>query len=324
MIVLFIVVLVSIVGTAMLSTTTYALKNVQDSKLEQQEFYRAEGALEIVMTQMENYKNDNESGPLAYLQEEPRTSVYNIGGKEIKVEITIEPKDISTIPSNILVTLKAQYSGAQSKVSRNLEFTIINSAVKLGRTVNKYNLWNIDEFTKTVGNDDKGDYDPNILGEISEEDYKDIVDSLDKLPVATPSGTIDGNYYIFPKGVTKVNSISLSGNKEKIKIPADSIVYVKELNLQGSGNSTQVIVDGALIVDKLIHTAKSELIINSGIIVKEAIAQSRNFKIEGNPQGISCDLLEAACTKINDSVTSSEYSSIIDSNSNTIKFSTER
>ena len=50
--ILFVVVFLSIVGTTLLNTTTYNLKTVVKNKSEQEEFYRAEGALEVVLTEM--------------------------------------------------------------------------------------------------------------------------------------------------------------------------------------------------------------------------------------------------------------------------------
>ena len=53
--ILFVVVFLSIVGTTLLNTTTYNLKTVVKNKSEQEEFYRAEGALEVVLTEMAHY-----------------------------------------------------------------------------------------------------------------------------------------------------------------------------------------------------------------------------------------------------------------------------
>ncbi|AYA78266.1 hypothetical protein DOE78_24265 [Bacillus sp. Y1] len=326
MIVLFIVVLVSIVGTAMLSTTTYGLQNVVKTKKEQEEFYRAEGAIEIVLSEMSNYKNAStgNSGPYAYLKEVTGTRSYNIGGKDVRVDILL-PSNFSTLtPSattkSVSVTLEARYKD-NSVLIRKVALNIDYSANPLTETKNAYNIYNYDAFLGA----NKGTYDRTKFGPITILNYDTIVSSL------ASGNTIDSidkhdlerdMDYTFPSGVTRIQTIRLSGKNTKIIIPNDAIVYVKEMDLKGSGQNTQIVVNGVLIVDELHHGGSSILQVNSGIIVRNAHADSNAFEITGEGKGISCSLLEVACQQINGTQTKDQYTSIIQPSS--LNFSTNR
>lgn len=326
MIVLFIVVLVSIVGTAMLSTTTYGLQNVVKTKKEQEEFYRAEGAIEIALSEMSNYKNSStgSSGPFAYLKEVPGTRSYSIGGKDVRVDVLL-PSNFSTLtPSattkSMNVTLEARYKNDSvlvRKVSVNIDYT----ANPLTETKNANNIYNYNSFLGA----NKGTYDRTKFGPITISNYDTIVSSL------ASGNTIDSidkhdvdryEEYIFPSGVTRIQTIRLSGKNKMIIIPSNSIVYVKEIDLKGSGENTQIVVNGALIVDELYHGGNSILEVNSGLIVRNAYADSNAFSITGATKGISCSLLPVACQQINGTQTKNQYTSTIQPAS--INFSTKR
>lgn len=326
MIVLFIVVLVSIVGTAMLSTTTYGLQNVVKTTKEQEEFYRAEGAIEIVLSEMSNYKNAStgSSGPFAYLKEVTGTRSYHIGGKDVRVDILL-PNNFSTLtPSasikSVNVTLEARYMDNSSLI-RKVALNIDYSANPLTETKNANNIYNYNAFLGT----NKGTYDRTKFGPITITNYDTIVSSL------ASGNTIDSidkhdldryEEYIFSSGVTRIETIRLSGKNKKIIIPNDAIVYVKEIDLKGSGQNTQIVVNGALIVDELHHGGSSILEVNSGIIVRNAHADSNAFEINGDAKGISCSLLPVACQQLNGTQTKNQYTSTIQPAS--LNFSTNR
>lgn len=337
MIVLFIVILVSIVGTTMLATTTYGLKAVEMTKQEQAEFYRAEGAIEIVMAEMEAYTNNDKRGPYAYLKEmtniNPR--IINIGGKSVKVEILAPENSNNVNPGtkeqSVTVTLKANYE-LDSNVTRIVKFNVNVTTEGLSHTRDVYNLANYQEFIDTTKNN-KNDrlYDESILGGIEIEDYTNIYNSLGTLK--PQNNTIDfiGNDdvknkdFIFSDGLTRVEDIVLEGKNHPIIIPENSVVYVNKIDLGGSGNSTQIVVNGALIVDELVHGGSSIITINSGMIVKKGIPSTSGFNINSeNPTGISCKLLETACTVIDGFNSSNNYTSSIDTDPTKIIFSTDR
>lgn len=326
MIVLFLVVLVSIVGTAMLSTTTYGLQNVVKTTKEQEEFYRAEGAIEIVLSEMANYKNAStgSSGPFAYLKDVGGTHSYNIGGQEVTVDIIL-PNNFSSLKpdettKNINVILEAGYKD-KSVLIRKVSLNIDYSANPLTETKNAYNLYNYHSFLGA----NKGTYDKTKFGPITILNYDTIVSSLASGNTINPIDKHDLDSeveYVFPSGVTRIETIRLSGKNTKIVIPNDAIVYVKEIDLKGSGQNTQIVVNGALIVDELFHGGSSILQVNSGLIVRNAYADSNAFVINGEAKGISCSLLPVACQQINGTQTKNQYTSIIQSSS--INFSTER
>lgn len=326
MIVLFLVVLVSIVGTAMLSTTTYGLQNVVKTTKEQEEFYRAEGAIEIVLSEMANYKNAStgSSGPFAYLKDVGGTHSYNIGGQEVTVDIIL-PNNFSSLKpdettKNINVILEAGYKD-NSVLIRKVSLNIDYSANPLTETKNAYNLYNYHSFLGA----DKGTYDKTKFGPITILNYDTIVSSLASGNTINPIDKHDLDSeveYVFPSGVTRIETIRLSGKNTKIVIPNDAIVYVKEIDLKGSGQNTQIVVNGALIVDELFHGGSSILQVNSGLIVRNAYADSNAFVINGEAKGISCSLLPVACQQINGTQTKDQYTSNIQSSS--INFSTER
>ena len=64
---IFLYIFLGIVGASLLNTTTYSTKTVVNNKEEQQEFYRAEGALEIMLNEMTNYKdNQGKAGTVLF------------------------------------------------------------------------------------------------------------------------------------------------------------------------------------------------------------------------------------------------------------------
>jgi hypothetical protein len=330
MIVLFVVVLVSIVGTAMLSSTTYGLQNVVKTTKEQEEFYRAEGALEIVLTEMANYKNAStgNSGPFAYLKDlTNNTKTYQIGGKNVLVKIKTN-RDISKItPSSsketITVTLEANYEQAnQTKLTRSMTFDVKVSSDSLTRTTSAYGYVTPGHFI------DKEQFDEGLKAKIIDIDYNQIINALgikwNEYTNSIDKQDIDKNeIYTFPKGITKLSEINLSGAGVTIVIPKGAIVYAKTVSISGSGNAdSQFTIDGALIAETINHKGNSVMTLNSGLIAKTYNGTSNRFVVNGRGEGIECSDLPSVCSIINRSVTNSKYTSNLEST--TIKFSTNR
>jgi hypothetical protein len=68
--VLFVLVFVVIVATVMLATVTYGQRNIVKNEQNQNQFYRAEGAIEVILTLMDEYENPIESDETEELQED--------------------------------------------------------------------------------------------------------------------------------------------------------------------------------------------------------------------------------------------------------------
>jgi hypothetical protein len=89
--VLFILVFVGIVATAMLTTVTYGQRNIVKNEQVQSQFYRAEGAFEIILAVMESYEDPDvpaENGPYFYIKNviaPSKTYEYTIGGQKVGI-----------------------------------------------------------------------------------------------------------------------------------------------------------------------------------------------------------------------------------------------
>ncbi|WP_428909281.1 hypothetical protein [Niallia sp. Krafla_26] len=80
--ILFTVVFISIVGTGLLMSTTYGTKSVVINEKKQQEFYLAEGALEIFLNELATFNNPD------VILESENSIPYTINGREMLVEIS--------------------------------------------------------------------------------------------------------------------------------------------------------------------------------------------------------------------------------------------
>lgn len=331
MIVLFVVVLVSIVGTAMLSSTTYGLQNVVKTTKEQEEFYRAEGALEIVLTEMANYENSStgNNGPYGYLKElNSNTKSYKIGDKDLKVKVS--SKEINS--SRIEVTLESHYEETnRSNLSRIMKFQIDIKTEELAGTDKVYNYevpqGNIEKRIPTniglpVSNKLKSTTYDTIIREIYNNTNQDnyTFKSVNNIDLQG-----NGNNYTFQvnptnKEITKINLIKISGQGITVKIPAGVIVHADLVDLNGMGNNSQLIIEGVLITNRIEHGGNSRIKILSGLIAKTAWANSNSFTVDTTgAKGIDCTLIPTACRYINGE---RESESTIDSSS--IIFSTTR
>lgn len=322
MIVLFLVVLISIVGTAMLSTTTYGLKNVVKTTKEQEEFYRAEGALEIVLSEMNNYKNTTtgNKGPLGYLLEKPKTVIYPVGGENIIVTINTVPSVTSTnIPDNVDITLMANYENYnKSELSRTMKFTVNVNPEELPSYLKAYNYQTPDNhFESRTGT-------PILNNYGSTATYLEIFNNLESVyekgkninSIETYQIPLDNQIILID------DDIKLSGG-ETLTIPENCILFTKSLTIAGNGNNmTQLIINGALIAEKIYHKGNSIMTVNSGIIAQNVYGDSNRFDIDGKGKGISCTLLPEACKNVTQPTSADKYSSII--NQSSIEFSTNR
>ena len=305
LLILFTVVFIGIVGTVMLQNTTYSLKTVSNNKQEQKEFYRAEGALEIFLTEMNDFVNeDGNKGPYFYLLKgENPNNPYMIGSEEIKVTVRHTSKLNRILkPSELLpgdsytvnVELKAEKKdGSDSRVKRILKFdttleipaggteNISNNAVNYITDSKKASTYEIPISKKK---------------QLSNTVYNQILSSLGIDWSKFNSYPVINSSYTFPSGISKIKSISISGKNEQIYIPNNSIVIVDSFSVTGKGNSEySAKVDGVLIARDLFINGNGKFVINSGIITNSISGPSAASKIAGKANGIDCSLLPIAC-----------------------------
>ena len=301
--ILFVVIFLGIVGASLLNTTTYSTKTVVNNKEEQQEFYRAEGALEIMLNEMTNYKdNQGKAGPYYFLynRELPHNfKVYHIGLEDMIVTVNVDQStpivDPATLTEdysvNVELTAKNQ---SDSKLERKLNFiTTLN--VSAGGTISEKA---INYVTDSIDKQDNYEVPLDVKNELKSTSYNEIIKSVG----INDWSTFDNyNKYnsekTFPSGITILDSIDLSGKNEYITIPNNAMVVVKKITMKGNGNSNNSItVNGVLIAESIEMKGNSTLIVNSGIITNVIKGQSNSGVIKGSANGISCSLLPIACS----------------------------
>ncbi|MBM7662317.1 hypothetical protein JOC85_003124 [Bacillus mesophilus] len=341
--VLFIVVVLSIVGTFMLQSTTYGLQTVVKNNKDQEEFYRAEGAIEIVLAEMSEYKTSNgNSGPFFYALDHDIVT-HTIGNREVEVQITTNP-DVETItpsptrPVNepITVTLEARYKD-NSTVSRVMTFDM---ALFPDTIITNHGF----SYVNDDGYKNKGQFLINPKPEqVHVDTYYDLMEDLGIGWSTTTNGNSNNitgivwsttydyqlidQSFIFPSGIKKVKEIKVQGEGNKIIIPNDAIVFAETVTLGGNAGANagipQLIIEGALIVNEYKNNGNSIVTINSGMVTYNNSGTSNTFQVNGLTRGIDCLLLPAACSPDDGTeVLTGTYSSRLSPKS--IDFSTER
>ncbi|ARK31603.1 hypothetical protein [Halalkalibacter krulwichiae] len=299
--VLFVVVLLASVGSAMLFSTSYSKQTIVSNAEVQGEFYRAEGAIEVALKEMEIY----EKGAIAYLQEElPKQ--FSIGAKnDIPIKVSLESYDKETNTYEI----GARYA-SESKVNRNLLLNIQEETIVSGYL--KSPLYFVENFNYNGSNnhDTLKLYDNKL--KMSNTDFNTVKAHLEIPNDASNFGhekvSSSKNYM---SGTHFFEVLDYSGNDNQLYIGPDAIVMVKEMKVTGQGNTSNIVVDGVLIVNDLNHggnfpitvngalvvtsnyNGAGKLIINSGIIVKN-FSTSGNNDFTGEGKGIDCSLIGLA------------------------------
>ena len=153
-----------------------------------------------------------------------------------------------------------------SRIERKLEF-VTTLTIPTQGTVNISNKA-INYVDDSIDKQDNYEIPINSRNQMSSQMYNNILISqgidwstFNEYPSKTSS-------YEFPTGTTtKINSIKISGNGERIYIPIGAIAIVNSIAFTGKGNSDYSIkVDGVLIVRDLFINGNGKLVVNSGII----------------------------------------------------------
>lgn len=288
--VLFLVVFLSIAGTMMLTSTTYNERTMVSDVKEQEEFYQAEGALDIVLDEL----SDNAYTYLeSILTEDGKpmpNSPYEIGSDLIQV--TASSEKLGEVKVNDLViqeTIKGTITAnlahdpkilreLQIEATKNLE--VIESYFGAGKVVN-YIGGNVDISTKQVKLDD------DEITKINLTQYQDVVKKYTDLLNNRSSVVVDG------MTIKKVSTLS-----DPYTIKENHVYLVDTLEHTGGGT---INVDGLLIVNYFRMNGNPTLNVNTGVIAKDFVlggkgnpqtpAAGQDISVQGQAQGIPCNLL---------------------------------
>lgn len=308
--VLFVVLFLSITGALLLNVTTYSQKSIVNNVDEEQEFYLAEGALDLALHKIKEY----EGGPFLYLAS-PSTNkdlFFSINDtNDTKVSImNIVNKDSETS-----AILSASYSeSSKSNLTRELNI-LVESGAKLLRNPIIY-------FNKTYGSGGASKHEtrPEHIGEIQidEDTYNGIFDAFqtDGLTNIGDKSLNKDEQLIIGKVVEDEDEIIIIDEKMKynnLNDGKDALIHVKSgsylefdrLNMKNGstlkiekgaivvGNiidinsaKANIIIDGVLVVDKLEGHTQLDITINSSLIAKEYIVNN-HLNIDGTGSGIN-------------------------------------
>lgn len=296
LLVLFVILFLSIVGTTLLTATTYSMKTIVKNVEEQEEFYRAEGAIEIYLNElvkeMNNYSNSylntegevvEEKGPYFYLLREHSLNPslgyeeYTIGEKTLVVNGSIigtlqDPNHPSFNPdkvSPVSVRIEAAYKN-NSSIKRIAELTIDASAQKITKPtpdvpeIDPFPVEPILGYDFTIPSDVNKQYEP-IVGRLNEE-FEDVI-KFYGFENSIGSGTLRIDYPFSEETKYHFENIEITKGS-KLTIPAGHIVFVDSAHFTGEGNKgeTTLQVDGILLFNDLQINGNMDFQIN-GVIV---------------------------------------------------------
>ncbi|MDC3416975.1 hypothetical protein [Aquibacillus salsiterrae] len=335
LIILFIILFLSIIATVTLKSTTYGLEKVTTNKKAQEEFYRAEGAIEIVLAEMKAY----DDGIFEYLKNFNQRTYKEIGGKDLAVDIEVdhdldtinlEPTDATT-PPEVKVTLDSKYDNStlehdKSTVSRILNFSIYPTPFSGGDALKYYESFYAKENNTVNVNVNSSQLTQEIYNSILEKyniDWSNWKDDEGNFYPSIGKSDIPYDFNEVPSKIIRLEEISYDGKSGEgpliLEIPSDTVVFVKNVLIGGSGGVSELIIEGVLIAQKFESGANSNLVINGGLITEEYYANTNTYSVTGEERGINCSLLPEACEKDEDS----NKTYIYKFDSDTIDFSTK-
>ncbi|GAE34947.1 pilus assembly PilX N-terminal domain-containing protein [Halalkalibacter akibai] len=305
--VLFSVVLLSAVGTMMLTTTTYSQKTIVNNEEIQEEFYRAEGAIEMALGEM----GVTNSSKFTFLKDHypSYNRSYTIGDEEVLV--TVELSKDSEAPSaaniekidSINAKITARYLN-NSKVSRTLEMAATETTIKHlstyispGKAINYVDSEEIEKeaVQNKIDKENIVNVDLDLYTNAKQE-------ATSKFNLVNKGNLNNGSHY--NKDLTVIESgvygeISPPGGRN-VLIAENSVVVVNKLELLGNNTLT---VKGLLIVNNLYINGGPAFVIDSGIIANEInfggnYGKSKQpFTLDGAAVGIDCATLPALASK---------------------------
>ncbi|MEB1807665.1 MAG: hypothetical protein LPK26_10340 [Bacillaceae bacterium] len=306
--VLFVIAFLSIVTTTMLNSSLYSQKSIVTNSQLQSEFYKAEGAIDLVLYEMEE-------DPYSFLElfidgeENNQTLLYTINEKEIEISIHSEETNYEEFDDRIeqeitaTLTAKVQDDGHLNReiiVRSNQVTPIIYEDIPGEQDSDDGSVGDNPPEEGHDENDNNNDYQDRVFGEgnviyyvggsidkagknhlqadkgslvgISTTEFNNVRNHLtQKLQVKSANIRTNRENLLEQGRYSSINI--LGGNRTVVRVPSNQVVYIDELRL--TGNST-FIVDGLLVTNDLFINGNFDLVIRSGVIANK-------FEIGGNP-----------------------------------------
>jgi hypothetical protein len=298
---LFLVMFISIIGVALLNTTFYGQKNNLVAVAEQQEFYRLEGAIDMLLYEMNHYNKqstnsflmaqdeagntrrvlDENGQPIPILNKgayfyladssSSRLKTYRISGQTIQVKIENESK----IGDNFQFTIKSSKL-TDKRLSRSIDIVATRGSVP---PLLEFDPENPDIAPFPIGRGILGvdlvkihHHQANNVGKLNET-FRNILRFYEVNP-AEATETLTNNYSFAGKDKHYFNSIAT----DTITIPAGNLVFINdELTLRGGSN---IIVDGLLLVNGI--DIGGNAVVNGAVIANKLSVNSNAVEIGSN------------------------------------------
>jgi hypothetical protein len=310
MLTLFLVVFISIVGAALLNTTFYGQKNNIVAVAEQQEFYPLEGAIDMLLFEINAYKKQDPSsylmaqdeagnikrvldangnpipiinkGAYFYLADStsPRVKTYKIDGKDIQVRIFNETVSGSaykfTIQSNRM---------ADKKLVRSID-VVANRGEEPAVLSFNPDIPQVTPFPgqPILGNYRDNDINPNQIHNVGKltENFSNIL-RFYGINTAGNTATLTERTSFAGSDKHSFAKMTIS-NETTLTIPAGKLVFVDTINLTGGGrpNSTVLRVDGILIANTFDIAGNITYQINGAVLANNLIVSSNAITIGSN------------------------------------------
>lgn len=268
----------------MLNVTSYSHNSIVNNAVVQEEFYRLEGALDLLLDVMYNYHIEENNEPLLntaveiekighlfYLLDGVTPHNITIAGQEIAYSVVASPNPISNPNASTYdVTITAMYAD-NPKINRSVDLQIARTArpVAIPNIINVPNTGS-GEIIEVTSNSTihqnrrplfEGYYifgpPTNYMARLAEYNIQQsevnrvIKENINLTPNVTPTG-LSASYY---------NNI-IARNHETVVIPANTVAYAN--NLDWKGQKRTLVVEGTLIIKNFSMIGASTLEIKSG------------------------------------------------------------
>ncbi|WP_102274399.1 hypothetical protein [Cytobacillus massiliigabonensis] len=296
MLVLFVVLFISIISAALLASTTYSLKSNEKNKKNQGAFYTVEGAVDLILEEMNSYEGKTvpvelrdkqgkiitdkngkpitvlvkQMGPYFYLKDKSPLTVKKTIGDKSPITITIDKKIID--PDTYLASISANGTNISRYVELEVEKRDPFIVAETG-ALNKPVYYNKSFSYSGSSQHDNIDI-KNNNEEISDQTYNTILKNIG-YPVTYNNSWVIYNSYSFKPGIHNPIQITYSGNGDTMIIPKDSTVFAQSVNISGSGKTKVTIqIDGVLVVDSFNMSGNSTVVVNGALIVTNQFSKS--------------------------------------------------
>ncbi|MDT8859512.1 hypothetical protein N0O92_04645 [Alkalihalobacillus sp. MEB130] len=300
--VLVVIVLFSIAAPMLVKVTVHSKNSIETNVETQEEFYRAEGALRLVLHEMESYRGNHvdlldgngnvvkdgagneiqiqQVGPYFYLQDGVIPSSKVIGERTVKVDITKIEIDSETYKA----TLKANYADGPSIVARELTVTVKKEQRPIIEQSGQFLSGPI-RYTSSFeyGQNSRHTHDELNVFENNKVLSTIKLDEILQYLNYTPTNAWNYNQnlkisssHTFSQGRHYPISIGGTGNSTgTVRVPSNSIVFAKKVEYGGVGNNEDtLIIDGILIAEDFSLAGNPRVEVNGALIVLDQFSRT--------------------------------------------------